>query len=157
MRSNLTSFLEQAGGRAVLLSLLPRYAKQIVGGTKRVEFRRSWTAEPVSLLTLYATSPTSRVIGVASVKKVVEASPTALWRYAQEYGGGVTRSELYAYLDGKKTGFAVFLGQVQLFDPPLDPRQGANGFRAPQSFRFLLPDEFQQLMKASTSHAGGIK
>ena len=91
------------------------------------------------------------------MSKVVEASPTALWRYAQEYGGGVTRSELYAYLSGKKTGFALFLGPVRLFDPPLDPRHGANGFRAPQSFRFLLPEELQQLMKAPTNHSRGIK
>lgn len=147
MTHSSTDLFKQHGGRAVLISLLPKYAEKIASGTKRIEFRRTWTAEPVAVLTLYATAPVSRVIGIAHVRRVVEASPTALWRYAQQYGGGISRRDLYAYMSGKKTGFALLLGPVELFDPPVDPKHATKSFRPPQSFRFLLPAEFQQLTR----------
>lgn len=148
MTRNSTDLFEQPGGRAVLLSLLPKYAEFISSGIKRVEFRRNWTPEPVAVLTLYATAPVSRVVGIAHICRVVKASPTALWRFAQEYGGGVSRRELYAYMSGKKKGFAIFIDNVMVFDPPVDPRLVTSTFRAPQSFRFLAPDEFRRFTQA---------
>lgn len=145
MTRNSSDFFEQPGGRAVLLSLLPKYAEQIAAGSKRIEFRRAWTSERVTVLTLYATAPVSHVVGIARIRRVVEASPTALWRYAKEYGGGVSRRELYAYMSGKKSGFGLFIDEVVVFDPPVDPRRVSTAFRAPQSFRFLAPDEFRRL------------
>jgi predicted transcriptional regulator len=147
---NSKDFFERRAGRAVLISLLPKYAQQIVTGKKRVEFRRTWTRKPVALLALYATSPVSRVIGVAHVRRVIEAPPTALWRFAQEYSGGISRRQLYSYLEGKRMGFALLLGCVEVFDPPVDPVERARGFRAPQSFRFLLPEEYWHLTEAAT-------
>jgi predicted transcriptional regulator len=145
---------EQPGGRAVLLSLLPKYAEQIASGLKRVEFRRAWTPVHVAVLTLYATAPVSRVIGIARIGKVVEAPPTELWRYAKEYGGGLSRRELYAYMSGKKKGFALFLEHVVVLDPPVDPRRVTSTFRAPQSFRFLAPEEFRRFTQ--TPPAGRV-
>lgn len=148
MTPSSTDLFNQQPGRAVLLSLLPKYAEKIATGTKRVEFRRSWTPEPVSVLALYATSPISRLIGVTSVRAVVQGSPTALWSLSQKYGGGVSRRELYEYLKGKKNGFALLLGDAEVFKPPINLKQQTNDFRAPQSFRFLLPEEFRQMTKA---------
>jgi predicted transcriptional regulator len=156
MMRNSTDLFAQPGGRAVLLSLLPKYAERIADGTKRVEFRRAWTAEPVAVLLLYATLPVSRLIGIAHVQRVVEASPTALWRFAQEYGGGVSRRELYAYMNGRKKGFALILGGVEVLNPPIDPRQITKSFAAPQSFRFLQPAEFQRWTRPQQEWRRGV-
>lgn len=157
MTRNSTELFEQPGGRAVLLSLLPKYAAQISSGRKRVEFRRAWTPEHVAVLMLYATAPISRVIGVARIGKVVEASPTTLWRYAKDYGGGVSRRELYAYMNGKNKGFALFLEHVVVLDPPVDPKRVTSTFRAPQSFRFLAPDEFRRFTQAPPTGRLGVE
>lgn len=155
MTRNSNDLFAQPGGRAVLLSLRPKYAERIADGTKRVEFRRAWTLEPVAVLLLYATAPVSRLIGLAHVQEVRVATPTGLWRIAQEYGGGVSRRELYAYMSAKKEGFAVVLGGVEVFDPPIDPRRVSSSFAAPQSFRFLRPAEFHRLARPEQERRRG--
>lgn len=147
MTHSSTDLFNQQPGRLVLLSLLPRYAEKIAAGTKKVEFRRSWTPEMVSVLALYATAPSSRLIGATSVRAVIQGSPTALWHLSQKHGGGVSRRELYEYFKGKKNGFALLLGEVELFEPSINLKQQASDFRAPQSFRFLLPEEFEQMTR----------
>lgn len=139
----------QRGGRAVLLSVQPKYAHAIADGTKCIEFRRRWTSEAVAVLLIYATAPVSRVLGLVHVHEVLEASPSALWRCAKRHGGGVTREELYQYMRGRKTGFGVVLRDFKIFDPPLDPRQVETDFRAPQSFRFMTADELRRYIRVS--------
>lgn len=128
-----------------MLSVRPRFADQIVSGTKRVEFRRTWAAEPVSVLAIYSTAPVQRILGLAFVQEVIEASPSKLWHYASELGGGLTKRELFDYFDGRETGFAVLVKRVELMRTPLDPVELCGDFRAPQSFRYLTSREVRNL------------
>lgn len=157
MTHSSIELFEQPGGKAVLLSVLPKYAAQISSGIKRVEFRRAWTPESVAVLMIYATAPISRVIGVARIREVIKASPTTLWRYAKDYGGGVSRRELYAYMNGKDKGFALLLESVALLDPPVDPRRVYSTFRPPQSFRFLAPDEYRRFTQTVSAGRRGVE
>lgn len=143
--STANSF-EQPISRAVLLSVRPKYADQIASGAKKVEFRRVWTTHPVSDLVLYSTSPASKLIAVASITQIIHAPRTTLWEYATKLGGGVTRKELFEYFQGISRGFALVLGHVRVFSPPRNPADHATRFRAPQSFRFLSPKEFDALV-----------
>jgi len=127
--------------RTVLISIHPRFVDLILKGEKRVEFRRIWAKQPVDQLVIYATSPVKRIVAVASVQKVEEASMTGLWNLAKEHGGGVTRAELREYFAGSETGFGIKLSEVRRLKKPQDPFRWADGFKAPQSFRYLTPGE----------------
>nr|WP_315594766.1 ASCH domain-containing protein [uncultured Cupriavidus sp.] len=142
------------GGRAVLLSIKPKYADLILSGTKRVEFRRSWAAEDVSMIVLYASSPVQRIVGFVEVEDVVIAPPSRLWKTCAEMGGGLTRQELRAYFDGKSQGVAVLLGRVISAVKHLNPTEVISNFVPPQSFRYLNAKEFMKLEHKVTGQKG---
>lgn len=82
---------------------------------------------------------------MADVKETIEASPTKLWAIAKDNGGGLTRAELIAYFDSKKTGFAIMLHNVRVYGKPVKPERIFKSFAAPQSFRYLTPKELKKL------------
>jgi predicted transcriptional regulator len=136
------------GGRAVLLSVKPRFADLIVAGTKQVEFRRVWAQEPVSWIAVYSSTPTQQIVGIVEVESVVVASASALWTLNGSRGGGLTRSELRSHFSGKPKGYAVMLGRVLRPHAPLEPTKVTRGFRAPQSFRYLTEPEVLRLFRS---------
>lgn len=139
----------QLGGRAVLLSIKPKYADLILSGSKRVEFRRSWAAQDVSVIVLYSSSPIQKIVGMVEVEQVVVTSPTSLWKTCSERGGGLTKKELRSYFSGKSKGVAVLLGQIFKFDTHLKPSDLIEQFTPPQSFRYLSENEYKIILKNS--------
>lgn len=136
------------GGRAALISIHPRYVDKIISGEKKLEFRRSWAVQPVDGLVIYATSPVQRIVALVEVEKVIFGSPNKLWSLSKDLGGGISRRDLFAYLDGKATAVAIELGTVTPFVDGLDPtRLFGQEFRAPQSFRYLKQEEHRKLCK----------
>lgn len=134
------------GGNTVLISIHPKYAEMIVSGSKMVEFRRTWASRPVQLLAIYATSPVQQIVALAQVRRVTVAPRHRLWDLAKDIGGGITRKELFEYLHGKKAGVAIELKEVTPVVGGLDPAKlFGQGFRPPQSFRYLKEEEFAKL------------
>lgn len=145
--SRFQECLQPQGVRAVLLSIKPRFADQILAGTKRVEFRRSWAKEPVGLIVIYASSPVQRIVGMVEVQAVVAASPTKLWKACETRGPGLPRKEFMDYFAGKADGNGILLGKVTAPPRPIAPRSVLRDFRAPQSFRYLTNGELRTLGK----------
>jgi predicted transcriptional regulator len=143
--SPISNFFVQGDGRALLLSVQPRFASQIVAGSKRVEFRRVWAAQDVDLVAIYSTAPASSLVAVAAVGRVIKGSKTMLWRYAREFGGGLTRSELFEYFKGLSVGYAILFDEIRPATSPIDLRERFRAFRPPQSFRYLKTGELRLL------------
>jgi predicted transcriptional regulator/adenylate kinase len=131
-----------------LLSIYPRYANKILSGVKRLEFRKSWPPNDVSAFLIYATVPVQKIVGIARIKQVHLGSATALWRLAQEMGGGVSRRILYDYFRGKQEGFAIEIESVLPCSTPLDPEAYLPNFTPPQSFAYLDRASFKRVETA---------
>jgi len=114
---------EQPSGRAVLLSIKPKYADLILAGTKRVELRRSWPSNDVGVMVLYSSAPIQKLVGVAFIDRIEECDFESLWTLANTNGGGVTYEELKAYTKGKKTAFGVMINRVKVADTQVDPKE----------------------------------
>lgn len=153
---NLLKFSTPQGGRTIVLSIKPQYAELILAGSKTVEFRRVWAAESVDTIAIYASAPIQRLVGVVKVSEVVKAKPTTLWGYCSKFGGGLSKAELSAYLDGKDTGFAVLLMDAKRFSQSVDPRKIIKDFLPPQSFRYLANTEIRKLEKFVPQVEGGL-
>lgn len=136
------------GGRAVLLSVKPRYSELILAGSKQVEFRRVWATEPVQWIAVYSSSPTQQIVGIVEVESVVVGSASALWQLNGTRGGGLTRAELRSYFAGRREGYAVNLGRVLIPPSPVEPTRIVPAFRAPQSFRYLTESEIDRLSRS---------
>lgn len=124
-------------GETILLSLHPQHAQKILSGEKKLEFRRSWATRQVSLVVIYATRPTKKIVAIARVKEVHYGPSAVLWDLAKRIGGGLSKTELFDYFHGRKAGFAIELESVHQFSPALEPHLLLKDFRAPQSFTYL--------------------
>ena len=139
---------EQPSGRAVLLSIKPKYVDLILAGTKRVELRRSWPTNDIGVMVLYSSAPIQKLVGVAFIDRIEECDFQALWKLAEAHGGGVTRDELDEYVKGKKTAFGVMIERVKIAEAQVDPKEFFPDFTPPQSFLYLDPTDFRRVMRA---------
>lgn len=139
---------EQPSGRAVLLSIKPKYADLIVAGTKRVELRRSWPSTDIGIMVLYSSSPVQRLVGLAFVDRVEECDFDTLWALAYTNGGGVTHEELKSYVKGKKTAYGVMINRVKVAEIQVDPKELFPNFTPPQSFLYIDPNDFSRVLRA---------
>lgn len=146
-----SEFSDSQSGSAILLSVKPKFASLIAEGSKLVELRRTVPAQTVGTIAIYSSSPVQAIVALADAKETIEASPTKLWAIAKDNGSGLTRSELFAYFDSKKTGFAIMLHNVRVYDKPVKPERIFKSFSAPQSFRYLTPKELKKLEQFLTS------
>jgi predicted transcriptional regulator len=137
-------------GSIILLSVKPRFADLIVLGSKRVELRRVVPLRPVETIALYSSSPIQAIVAMVDVKEIIEASPSKLWRLSKEYGGGLTKTELENYFESKKTGFALILDNVRIFEKPIKPKRIIKEFSPPQSYKYLSAKEFQKLINLAS-------
>ena len=56
---------------AMLLSIKPQYAKMIIEGTKKYEFRTRKCRENIKKIIFYATAPKSQVVGEAEIEDIL--------------------------------------------------------------------------------------
>lgn len=134
-------------GNAALISIHPNYTEKILSGEKRLEFRRSWAANQIDFLVIYSTVPVKQIVAVAQIGHVFRGSKSRLWELSRIKGGGISRRKLFGYMQGKKEGVALELLKVFRIDGGIYPHLlFGDGFRPPQSFRYLSQDEFTKLI-----------
>src|SRR5438046_8631680 len=103
----------------VLLSIKPHYAELIERGEKRVEFRRRFPREVSRARAIFYLTAPVRAIGlVATMARVVRATPGELWR---EFAAtaGTRRDAFDAYFAGAADGVALVLEGVRVIDPAI--------------------------------------
>jgi predicted transcriptional regulator len=120
----------------VLLPIKPEYARPIMDGRKRVEFRKTVFSQTPTHVVVYASSPMKKVLGYFEVDEVDVDAVDALWaRYAAV--GGIAEDVFRAYYAGRQSGVALGVERVVALTVPM-PLQAlgvANG--PPQSFMYL--------------------
>lgn len=136
---------QQPTGRAVLLSIKPKYADLIIAGSKTVELRRSWPSNDVGVMIIYSSAPVQRLTGIALVKEIKECDFDTLWGISQTHGGGVTHEELKEYIGKKKQSYGVMLGRVIPAEILIDPKQLFPNFTPPQGFMYLSPLDYKRV------------
>lgn len=127
------------GRRDVIFSIKPKYADQIMAGTKTVELRRRFTNEaPIGARAfIYSSTPTKAMVGYATIADVRRLRTEEIWeQYADEMG--VSRSEFDQYFCGLAYGYVIALRDPQRFktSASMDYLRERFGFRAPQSYRY---------------------
>ena len=132
------------GHRGAILAVRAHLAEALVNGDKGVEFRRARPAfQAGDVIYVYATSPVQAIIGTFTCGRVIEGSPTKLWR-DHANASEITRAHFRDYFNGSGKGYAIEVTNPEPWSRPLtlqDLRALIPGFHPPQSYRFLS-DEF---------------
>ena len=106
----------------LLLSIHPRFADGILAGVKRVELhRRLPRIRTDDAVVIYATVPTSAVVGFFTVEGLERLPLGPLWRRVRDVAG-VTRAEYLDYFAGLAEGVGIFVGEAERFRRPLPLR-----------------------------------
>jgi predicted transcriptional regulator len=125
---------------ALLVSVKPPYAELILSGVKTVELRRVRpNVAAGGLVLIYASSPTMQMVGTATVEAVSTGSLDAIWQQAG-HATGLDRATFDEYFSGRDTAVAINLTDVKRLRrviPLAELRRRINGFRPPQSFRYI--------------------
>jgi len=127
---------------AVILSIKPIYANQILARTKTIELRKSsmgLSARDVVLV--YSSAPEQQVSFWFRIKKVEELPVAQMWsRYENQLG--ISREEYDTYFAGSDTATALHVGELHRLKPiPLvDIQREVQGFVPPQGLIWLRED-----------------
>lgn len=128
-----------------LISIHPEHVERILSGEKVLEFRRVWAKKPVDGIVIYCTSPISKIVAVAKIKKTHFASIKELCSLNRTLGGGLSKSHLNSYFDGLTHGYALQLDSISTPKTPITLNACAQGVRPPQSFMYCESDFLQSL------------
>lgn len=138
-------------GRAMLLSIHPRFAEAILKSSKTVEVRRQRVAAPAGTpVLLYATAPTMALVGMARIAAVHVASPREVWS-AHRAQTGISRREYDTYMSGASLASGLTLQDPLPFDEtvPLSSLRAVGAFHPPQSYRYLRTEDLRQVAEAA--------
>jgi predicted transcriptional regulator len=125
----------------ILISVEYDYVLKMLNGLKTAEVRRrQLRIQPGTRVWIYSKLPRGHVELVATVDKVVAASPRKLWVLYRERIA-ITASEFKSYLEGVDIGCAILLCDIEPLEPALKLatlRQTSRNFHPPQFFKRLV-------------------
>ncbi|GAA2357091.1 ASCH domain-containing protein [Streptomyces carpaticus] len=146
-------------GRAMLLSVHPRFATAILAGSKTVEVRRQRVAAPPGTpVLLYATAPTMALVGMARIASIHVGSPREVW-WEHRARTGISRREYDAYMVGATRASGLTLEDPVPFDEPvpLSALRSAGTFHPPQSYRYLRSADLRQVSEAGPAVGSALR
>jgi len=132
----------------ILLSIYPDYARAIIAGRKRVEFRKPSVCRDATHVLMYVTNPDMKVAAFFEVSGIHCLAPRSLWR---RFGkdGAVTRRDFFDYFNGYSKAVAIKVGQVWRLAEPLPLKAVCPGLRPPQGFTYVAPEVLDRLWPRS--------
>lgn len=131
----------------VLLSIRPEYVKKIFSGEKKYEYRKVIFKKKVNKIVVYSTKPEAKIVGEFSIDDILHDRPEEIWKETGEVSG-VSYSFFNGYFKNRDEGYAIKIGNLFLYNEPIDPRLIDNNFKAPQSFCYVDDDYSKQMLKS---------
>ena len=121
----------------VLLSIKPKYVKEILSGAKQYEFRKQIFKNAFTkTVFIYSSSPQKKIVACFRVGKIVEGHPDYLWEHFWDVSG-LSEQEFFDYFSDRDTGYAIRIDELVEFPKPVDPHILIERFVAPQSFCYV--------------------
>ncbi|WP_395459703.1 hypothetical protein ACHMW5_28550 [Azospirillum melinis] len=82
------------------------------------------------------TRPVGKIIGEFDIYEILCDEPKHIWEKTGSRAG-ITKEFFDSYFKDRQQGFAIAVGEIRKFDPPLDPKEIIDNFSPPQSFMYL--------------------
>ena len=120
----------------IILSIKPKYVKEIFEGNKLYEYRKSIFRQDVDTVIIYASSPVCMVVGEFSIDGILSESPEHLWLMTRYYSG-IEKPCFDAYFYNKKIAYAIKIAGVKQYSRPYKLSALCPNCRPPQSFMYF--------------------
>lgn len=121
-----------------LLSIKPRYVEEIKKGNKKYEFRKVGfrRKDDLTKIYIYSTAPIKKIVGCFNFDSIIEDHPKVLWENFKDYSG-IEEKDFFNYFENKKSGVAIKITDLEIFEEPIDPTVIIPNFVPPQSFYYI--------------------
>ena len=137
--------------RYLLMSIKPVYAQKIKAKEKTIELRSSSPkVSPGDILVTYESSPIQRITAYCEIGSIISMTPKKLWEVVKDKAG-IAQDAFEEYFSGKQEGVGICLKNVNVLSLPKPLSVIAEGFSAPQSYRYISEEQFQRLVSAGIS------
>ncbi len=120
----------------VLLSIKPKYVKEITNGSKLYEFRKTIFSPQVKYIYVYESAPTKKIVGKIVIDIVIEDTPKKLWANFKR-NSGISKQEFFEYFKDKEKGYAIKIKKYVRYKKPINPYRKKERFVPPQSYLYL--------------------
>lgn len=119
----------------ILLSIKPKFVKEILAGNKVFEFRKQIPVRKVDRMIIYSSYPVCAVVGEAGISKILSDTPTNIWSATKNYSG-IDDGFFFEYFREKSIAYAYKLKNVKKYASP--KKLDEFGLKcAPQSFVYI--------------------
>lgn len=129
-----------------LYSIKPIYSEQILNGSKIYELRKRIPINDLDYILIYASSPISKIVGYAEVRKIHKYSISETWKRFSKFSG-IQKKDYLKYYDGCTHAYAIELGKVNKFLRPFDIDTLSPDCVPPQSFSYVNESDFKRVIK----------
>ena len=124
----------------VLLSIKPEFVQEIFTGKKKYEYRKVIFTRSVDKVVVYSTKPVGMIVGEFTVENILNDTPSTLWDQTHK-DSGITKDFFDQYFEGRTHGYALKISSPRLYEEPINPFELFKAFTAPQSFKYIDPNE----------------
>ena len=119
----------------VLMSIKPKFVKQIFEGTKLFELRKRIFRREVKTIIIYESSPTKKIVGEFIIDKIISDTPQKIY---MDYGKylGISKNEYFEYFKNIDIAYAIKIKKTIKYKKSFN----LSDFkieRAPQSYQYL--------------------
>ena len=118
-----------------LFSIKPEYARQILSGKKKYEFRTRMCKKSISKIIIYETSPTSMIVGEVSILDVLKDTPEKIWLFCCK-DAGIGKEAFMKYFNNHDIAYAYVLNNPVKYDRKISLSE-LNITMAPQSYLYI--------------------
>ena len=125
----------------VLISIMPKYVKQILNGNKKFEYRKSIPKNKFDTILIYSTVPDKKIVAIAKVEKTLKLSIKELWDTTKKYGG-ISKKSFFEYFKNRKIGYAYKLGKIKKINKFISD---INIKHPPQNFMYVKFNKLNEL------------
>lgn len=131
----------------ILMSIKPKYAAQIIRGSKTIELRRvAPNLNKSTVILIYESAPVKAITGYAFISGITKSSPSETWaQYAGETQ--ISKPEFDEYYQGADQAFAIHLKEAARLLEPIslaDLRSEQILSNPPQSYCYLHLQAFSE-------------
>jgi predicted transcriptional regulator len=141
--------VEQRSERVALMAIQPVYARAILDGLKKVEFRKRALADDVRTVLIYETAPTQRVVGEFTLGEVVVDTPRRIWRRFRTVGC-IAADNFAQYYEGYDCAVALSISSVTRYAEGIALDDLEPTPAVPQSFVYLSWNAVEQVRQRQT-------
>ena len=119
----------------VLMSIKPKFVKQIFEGIKLFELRKKIFRREVKTIIIYESSPTKKIVGEFIIDRIISDTPNKIYQKYNKYLG-IDKENYFEYFKNTNIAYAIKIKKVIKYEKELTLAD-FNLERAPQSYQYI--------------------